>query len=94
MSAATPQGRAIASQSAGSQGGETLYALPVEETIRYDIEDQQIEFRTTVVRIGGEAAPADLIAIPPGARLVKSRIVEVNEEIETLFHPTPLSKGH
>ncbi len=93
LSAAGPQGRTVAAQSAMSQAAES-FALPVEETVRYDMGGERVEFRTTVVRIGGEAAPADLTAIPAGARLITSRIIAATEEVDRIVHPTIPAKDH
>ncbi len=93
LSAAAPADT-VRSLSAGSQGAPS-YALPIEQIVSYDIEGQQLEFRTTVVRIGTEQAPADLLAIPAGARLVPSHIAATAAEVEQMSHPTPaVTKGH
>ena len=93
LSAAAPAD-SVRSLSAGSQGAPS-YALPIEQIVSYDIEGQQLEFRTTVVRVGTEQAPADLLAIPAGARLVPSRIAATAAEVEQMSHPTPaVTKGH
>jgi len=47
-----------------------------------------------VVRVGAETPPVDHTAIPPGARLVTSRIVDVAREVENADHPTPPAKSH
>jgi hypothetical protein len=73
--------------SAASQA-EASYSLPIEQVIAIDLEGQQLEFRTSVVRVGGETPPADLVSIPAGARLVVSRIVAVSQEIDQINHPT------
>lgn len=82
LDAAAPAGgRAIATNAA------SLYALPVEQTTTIELEGEAIEFRTSVVRVGSEPPPADLVAIPAGARLVPSRIVAVQNELELLDRP-------
>jgi hypothetical protein len=90
--APAPSGSRISAQAAG--GGEAMYALPVEQVTALDADGQHAEFRSTVVRVGAEAPPVDRIAIPPGARLVTSRIVEVAREIENVDHPAPPVKTH
>ena len=78
-----------------SESSEPAFAIPVEQTIRYELDGQQLEFRTSVVRLGTETPPADLVSIPPGARLVVSRYVAVMQELERLEHPgTPVSNDH
>ena len=88
LSAAAPPGRPVVASSAGAQPAESGYALPVEQVIRYEMEGQRVEIRSSVMRVGSEAPPADLVAIPAGARLVTSRIVAVAAELELLEHPT------
>ncbi len=85
--------RGVASQ---SEAGEPAFALPVEQIVRYEIDGQQLEFRTSVVRLGSEPPPADLVSIPAGARLVVSRYVAVAQELETFEHPvsSPSPKDH
>ncbi|MGZ4810384.1 MAG: hypothetical protein ACXV7D_13750 [Thermoanaerobaculia bacterium] len=93
LSAAAPADTAR-SLSTASQATPS-YALPVEEVVDYDIEGQHLEFRTSVVRVGNEQAPADLVAIPAGARLVPSRIATTAAEVEQMNRPTPaVTKGH
>lgn len=90
--APSPSGSRIAAQAAG--GSEAMYALPVEQVTALDADGQHVELRSTVVRVGAEAPPVDRIAIPAGARLVTSRIVEVAREIENVDHPAPPVKTH
>lgn len=74
---------------------EAVFALPVEQIIHYDIEGQQLEFRTSVVRLGNESPPSELVSIPAGARLVVSRYVAVTQELEQLERPAPsVPNGH
>lgn len=61
---------------------QRLYALPIEQSMTVDLDGQHLELRTSVVRLGNETPPADLVSIPPGARLVTSRIVAVQQELE------------
>lgn len=67
---------------------DALYALPVEQVIRHEVEGQTLEFRSSVTRIATDPPPADLVSIPAGARLVDSRIVAVARELERLDRPT------
>jgi hypothetical protein len=85
--AAGGQQRRVSAQSTSSQSAEQTYALPVEQTVRYDIDGQKIETHTAVVRVGNETPPPDLLAIPAGAQKVTSRIVEVARELERLENP-------
>ena len=87
LSAAAPSGRPVVATSAGAQAAESAYALPIEQVIRYEMDGQSAELRSSVMRVGSEAPPADLVAIPAGARLVTSRIVAAAAEIELSEHP-------
>jgi len=78
-----------------SESNEPSFAIPVEQTVRYELEGQQLEFRTSVVRLGTETPPADLVTIPADARLVVSRYVAVMQELERFEHPgSPVSNDH
>jgi hypothetical protein len=79
----------ILSAAAANRASDATYALPVEQVIRYEVEGQNLEFRSTIVRVGNEAPPAELVSIPAGARLVVSRTVAVQREIDQFDHPTP-----
>jgi hypothetical protein len=72
---------------AANRGAEPSYSLPVEQTIRYEVEGQKLEFHSSVMRVGNELPPPDLVSIPPGSRLVSSRIVAVQRELEQLDRP-------
>jgi len=72
---------------AAGRAAEPSYALPVEQTILYEVEGQKLEFRSRVTRVGNELPPPDLVSIPPGARLVVSRMVAVQRELDQLDHP-------
>ena len=63
------------------------YALPIEQSMLIELDGQKLEMRTSVVRIGTELPGADLLSIPAGARLVTSRIVAVQNELEKLDRP-------
>jgi hypothetical protein len=51
------------------------YGLPIEQTTRWDINGRTITATNRVTRLSDDVAPSDLLAIPPGARRVDSRIV-------------------
>ena len=89
LSAAGPSRLAAQSQSVGSPSAEkSSFALPIEQVITYELEGQRLEYRTSVVRVGNEPPPADVVSIQAGSRLVVSRIVAVNQEIDQINHPT------
>ncbi len=94
LSAAAPAVAASRMSVQSADAAAQMYALPVEQVMALDAEGQHIELRSTVVRVGAEAPPLDLIAIPPGARLVTSRIVEAAREVDSFNHPAPVVKTH
>ena len=77
---------AIASQSSGGSKGVAAesYGLPVEQVYRFEAEGQQAEYRDVVVRVGEEVPPADLIAVPPGAKLVESRLIKTTRMLDSI----------
>lgn len=60
------------------------YALPVEQHHGYIVDGARAEIRDVVTRVGDELAPAEAIAIPPGATLVESRMLTRTRMIEAL----------
>lgn len=84
--AAKSHAPAIASQSAGGSKGAAAesYGLPVEQVYRFEAEGQQAEYRDVVVRVGEEVPPADLIAVPPGAKLVESRLIKTTRMLDSI----------
>lgn len=85
--AASRASAGVASQSADSAAAGATYALPIELVIRYDIEGQKVEFKSSVVRVGSELPPAELVTIPAGARLIESRTNAVNRELDLIERP-------
>ena len=79
--AAAGRGRnAIASDSES----ERSYALPLEQLIESTAGQERIVFRNSVLRVASEPPPADVLAIPAGARLVSSRVANLLREIEQI----------
>jgi len=39
------------------------------------------------LRIGSELAPPDILAIPPGAKLIDSGIVAARKQLDEIEHP-------
>ena len=66
----------------GAQSRVRGWKLPLEQVTTISVDDSEIEFRATVVRVGDEAPPSELTAIPAGARLVESRLSAVNRVLE------------
>ncbi|HUR80795.1 MAG TPA: hypothetical protein VM733_08515 [Thermoanaerobaculia bacterium] len=60
-------GSRMASNSAGAP---VEYALPAEQIVELG---EGLELRNSVVRVGSELAPADVMSIPPGARRVEAK---------------------
>ena len=83
-SAAKAHAPLAASQSAGGAKGAERYGLPVEQLFRFEADGQQAEYRDVVVRVGDEVPPADLVAIPPGAKLVESRLIATTRMIDAI----------
>lgn len=75
---------AVASQSTGGAKTAERYGLPVEQVFRFDVEGQQAEYRDVVMRVGDEVPPADLVAIPAGAKLVESRLLKTTRMIDAI----------
>ena len=63
------------------------YALPLEQSLTFELDGQTLEMRTSILRLGAELPAAELLSIPQGARLVTSRIVAVQKELEQLDRP-------
>ena len=60
------------------------YHIPLEQVLRYELGGEVVESRNVVVRIGTELPPADVMTIPPGARLVESEAVAGRRLLEEL----------
>jgi len=83
-SAAKGHAPAIASQSTNGARQADRYGLPVEQLFRFEVEGQQAEYRDIVVRVGAEIPPADLVAIPAGAKLVESRLITTSRMVDAI----------
>jgi len=83
------QRRGNVSTNAAAAPQQELYALPIEQRLTIGLDGQTtIELRSSVVRVGAEQPPADLVSIPAGARLVVSRYVAVANELELMNRPS------
>jgi hypothetical protein len=60
------------------------YALPVEQHTTFLIDGERAETRDVVTRVGQEQAPTDLLAVPPDARLVESRLLQRMHALELI----------
>ncbi len=68
-------------------GATEAYGLPMEQTLRWTAGKATVETRNLVMRVGEEGAPPEMIAIPPGAREVDSRLLrskKLGDEIDAL----------
>lgn len=70
-----------------SASADDEYRLPLEHIVRFDIDGETVESRSVVTRLGAELAPPDVLAIPPGAKLVESRAVAVRKQLDEIEHP-------
>ncbi len=70
-----------------SASSDDEYRLPLEHIVRFDIDGETVESRSVIMRLGAELAPPDVLAIPPGAKLVESRAVAVRKQLDELEHP-------
>jgi hypothetical protein len=64
--------------------GQGSFALPVEQSTTFLIGDDRAELSEVVTRVGDELVPTDLIAVPPDAKLVESRLLQRMHAFELL----------
>ncbi|MGK2860044.1 MAG: hypothetical protein ACSLFQ_22840, partial [Thermoanaerobaculia bacterium] len=70
------------------------HALPLEQTVTWEIDGESLRVENRIVRVGNELPPHDLIAIPPGAQLVESDIVlrrKMLDDLDRLPSASPTS---
>lgn len=71
----------VATNSAGAAA--QLYALPVEQVFAIDNGDaKKLEVTNRVVRVGSEPAPAEVMIVPPGAKLVESHAIATKRMLD------------
>jgi hypothetical protein len=75
---------AIANAARGRAARAGAYGLPVEQLFQFEAEGQKAEYRDVVLRVGAEAPPADAVAIPAGATLVESRLIQTTRMIDAI----------
>lgn len=88
--AAARRGPARAQSLTASTQPDT-YGLPLDLKLQWTEGGRSIEMENRVVRVGDEAVPPDLLAIPPGAQRVESqrlRVKSASEEIDAI-RPAP-----
>jgi hypothetical protein len=71
-------------EAAKSGDAASTFALPVEQQHTFVIDGLRAEVRDVVTRVGAELVPADLVAIPPDARLVQSRLLQRMQAFEQI----------
>lgn len=84
--ARTRQG--VRSEAAGSENDSV--GLPVEQITRIDVEGERLEHRDVVVHVGKELPEPALLALPPNATRVESRLTmrtRVLEELDRVIAP-------
>ncbi len=64
--------------------GQKDYALPVEQHTTITLGEDRAEMRDVVTRVGNELVPPDLIAVPPDAKLVESRVLQRMHALQQL----------
>ncbi len=60
------------------------YALPVEQSMTFDVEGEQVSIRNKVLDVRPELAPPGTVTIPPGSQLVEARAVRLARELREL----------
>jgi hypothetical protein len=75
VSGVSSNGAAVNGTSVNGTTVSESYGLPIEQTTRWDVNGRTITATNRVTRLSDDVAPSDLLAIPPGARRVDSRIV-------------------
>ncbi|MEO8380980.1 MAG: hypothetical protein ABI779_15060 [Acidobacteriota bacterium] len=83
------QGRRAVTNAAASENAAADYALPLEQVQTIDVGGESVEVRNTVVRVGSELAPPDVLAVPSGARLVESSAIAARRMLEELDGKRP-----
>lgn len=74
-------------RSAAKRAAGNTYGLPIEQTFRWTVAGETLTSSNRILAVDAQTAPPDLIAIPPGARLVDSRLVRTKklaDEVESL----------
>jgi hypothetical protein len=77
-------------QAAANGAGAEPVGLPVERITRIEVGGERIEHRDTIVRIGSELPDPQLLALPPDATRIESRLTtrtRVLEELDRLVPP-------
>jgi hypothetical protein len=68
------------------------YHIPLEHVVRHEFGGETVEARNVVLRVGSELPPPDILAVPPGAKLVESDAVAARRILEELDGVRPTQR--
>jgi len=61
--------------------GQADYGLPVEQVFTIEAEGASVTLRNSVIDVSDDAAPTELLIIPPGSKLVESHTARLAREL-------------
>ena len=67
------------------------FHIPLEHVTRHEFGGESVEIRNVVMRIGSELPPPDILAVPPGAKLVEAHALAARRILEELDGVRPSS---
>ena len=68
------------------------FHIPLEHVIRHQFGGETVEARNVVTRVGSELPPPDIVAVPPGAKLVEADPVAARRMLEELDGVRPTQR--
>jgi hypothetical protein len=68
------------------------YHIPLEHVVRQEFGGETVEARNVVLRVGNELPPPDILAVPPGSKLVESDAVAARRILEELDGVRPAQR--
>ncbi|MGZ4777633.1 MAG: hypothetical protein ACXV5L_00425 [Thermoanaerobaculia bacterium] len=71
-------------QTESTQPHVASFALPLDETITWEVEESRLTLRNAVTAVTTEVAPPEVLTIPPGAKRVESSRVALPRLLEEL----------
>lgn len=83
-SAARTVGNSADGGGSGASAPAAAYALPAEQSISWEAAGAKMTMTSSVVSVTADNAPDDVMTIPPGAKLVESRITRLVRELREL----------
>jgi hypothetical protein len=60
---------------------DASYALPVDQSVTFDVDGESITIHSTVLDVRSELAPPGTVTIPPGSRLVEAHVIRLAREL-------------